>query len=104
MALGKFQNVGYVAPECNGTTLHFDQACLQIFTKKNISFWSQYEECEGCKLLQTVNLQTTGSFVVKTFSPLKYLVRSDYGEICNGKHNTVIAKCFVQILFSKIPV
>ncbi|KAJ0171377.1 hypothetical protein K1T71_012927 [Dendrolimus kikuchii] len=86
MALANFQNVGYIVPECNGTTLHFDQACLQIFTKKNITFWSQYEECEGCKLLQTVHLDKTDSIVVKTFSRLQYLVKSEYGEICNGNY------------------
>lgn len=85
MAIGNFQNVG--VRDCNNTTLHFDQACLQIVTQKSVYFWSQYEECDGCMLLNTKNLTKTDSFVVKTLSPLLYSVRNDNGEICNTKYH-----------------
>ncbi|XP_041974872.1 heparan-alpha-glucosaminide N-acetyltransferase-like [Aricia agestis] len=81
-----FQNVGSFIRGCNGTTLRHDQACLEIVTNEEISFWSQYEECEDCMLLETKKLSTTGSLVLETFSPLRYEVRNADGQICNGTY------------------
>ncbi|CAK1590934.1 unnamed protein product [Parnassius mnemosyne] len=81
-----FENVGYFLRTCNGTKLRYDQACLQISTTEKISFWSQYEECEDCILLKTADLYDNGVVVVETFSPLRYSVRNDRGQICNGTY------------------
>ncbi|XP_073962435.1 heparan-alpha-glucosaminide N-acetyltransferase-like [Choristoneura fumiferana] len=86
MSLGKFENVGAFIRSCNGTTLRYDQACLQIITSEEISFWSQYEECEGCKLLKTVELPISGGIVLETLSPLRYAVKNGNGQICNGTY------------------
>lgn len=85
MSLGKFENVGAFIRSCNGTTLRYDQACLQIITTEKISFWSQYEECEGCKLLKTAELPISGAIVLETLSPLRFAVQNGNGQICNGK-------------------
>ncbi|KAL4703821.1 hypothetical protein ACJJTC_019480 [Scirpophaga incertulas] len=84
MSYINFENVGAFLRKCNGTTLRYDQACLEILTKEKISFWSQYEECEGCMLLETANLPATGSVILDTLSPVEYAIRNGNGEICNG--------------------
>ncbi|XP_045762205.1 heparan-alpha-glucosaminide N-acetyltransferase-like [Maniola jurtina] len=84
--LGNFENVGAFIRNCNGTKLKYDQACLEITTNENITFWSQYVECEDCMLLPTKNLPTSGAVVIETFSPLRYAIRNSSGEICNGTY------------------
>ncbi|XP_038218278.1 heparan-alpha-glucosaminide N-acetyltransferase-like [Zerene cesonia] len=84
--LGQFENIGAFIRHCNGTKLRYDQACLEIITDENISFWSQYEECEDCMLLETVKLPKTGAVVLDTTSPLRYAIRNGVGEICNGTY------------------
>ncbi|XP_030034181.2 heparan-alpha-glucosaminide N-acetyltransferase [Manduca sexta] len=86
MAYSSFQNVGSFVRECNNAKLRYDQACLQIITNEDISFWSQYEECEGCMLLETARFGSTDAVVVSTTSPLKYSIRNGFGEICNGMY------------------
>lgn len=80
-----FQNVGSFSRECNGTTLHYDQACLQIIAEEEITFLSQYDECEGCILLETKYPPISDEYVLGTLSPLHYAVRNGKGQICNGK-------------------
>ncbi|XP_013137858.1 PREDICTED: heparan-alpha-glucosaminide N-acetyltransferase-like [Papilio polytes] len=86
MGLSYFENVGYFLRNCNGKTLRYDQACLQIITNEQLSFWSQYEECEDCILLKTADLNHTGDVVIETFSPLRYLVQNEQGRSCNGTY------------------
>lgn len=82
-----FQNVGSSIRECNSTTLRHDRACLQIITNDPVTFWSQYEECEGCILLNTANLLSTGEIELQTLSPLQYVVQNSTGHnICNGTY------------------
>lgn len=84
MGLSSFTNIGYSFKNCNGIKLRYDQACLEILTDNKISFWSQYEECEDCIMLKRVDLYKPEEIVIETFSPLRYSLRSDQGEICNG--------------------
>lgn len=84
MSFGSFENVGAFIRECNGKKLRYDQACLQIITDQELSFLSQYEECEGCILLETAKISKTSDIVLKTASPLRYAVRNGHGEICSG--------------------
>lgn len=93
MGLSYFENVGYFLRNCNGKTLRYDQACLQIITGEQISFWSQYEECEDCILLKTAELNQTGDIVIETFSPLRYLVQNEQGRSCNGMSIHVLCFC-----------
>ncbi|XP_013182542.1 PREDICTED: heparan-alpha-glucosaminide N-acetyltransferase-like [Papilio xuthus] len=86
MGLSYFENVGYFLRNCNGKTLRYDQACLQIVTNEQISFWSQYEECEDCILLKTADFNQTGDVVIETFSPLRYVVQNEQGRSCNGTY------------------
>ncbi|CAF4859348.1 unnamed protein product [Pieris macdunnoughi] len=82
--LGQFNNVG--VRDCNGTKLRYDQACLEIITDGPIAFWSQYEECEDCMLLETANLKKSGPVVLETISPVRFAIRSADNEICNGTY------------------
>lgn len=84
MSFGSFENVGSFIRDCNGTALRYDQACLQIITEKEVSFWSQFEECEGCILLERPKIPETRSLILETGGPIKYAVRNDDGEICHG--------------------
>ena len=84
MSFGSFENVGSIIRDCNGTTLRYDQACLQIVTDQPVSFWSQYEECEGCILLETAHIPETRALILDTGSPIKYAVRNGNGEVCSG--------------------
>ncbi|CAH0717685.1 unnamed protein product, partial [Brenthis ino] len=84
--LGNFENVGAFTPHCNGTRLRYDQACLEIITNETVSFWSQYQECEDCMLLETVKIQSTRGIVLDTISPLRYAIKNGNGEICNGTY------------------
>ncbi|CAH0760197.1 unnamed protein product [Diatraea saccharalis] len=86
MSFVKFENVGAFVRDCNGTTLQYDKACLEIGTNETISFWSQYEECEGCVLLETKRLSSTGAIVLSTLSPVRYAIRNGNGQICNGTY------------------
>ncbi|KAH9636318.1 hypothetical protein HF086_003285 [Spodoptera exigua] len=86
MPFDSFENVGSFVRDCNGSRLRFDQACLQLITNEDVSFWSQYEECEGCVLLGTANISATHSLVLGTGSPLNYEVRNGNGLICNGTY------------------
>lgn len=89
MSFGSFENVGSFIRDCNGSKLRYDQACLQIITNTDVSFWSQYEECEGCILLGTANISDTRSLVLGTGSPLNYKVTNGNGVICNGKYSSI---------------
>lgn len=80
-----FQNVGSFIRDCNDTTLRYDRACLQIITDVPVTFWSQYEECEGCILLETSKLTATDEVVLQTLSPLRYAIKNATHQICNGK-------------------
>ncbi|XP_045513819.1 heparan-alpha-glucosaminide N-acetyltransferase-like [Pieris brassicae] len=82
--LGQFNNVG--VRNCNGTKLRYDQACLEIITDGPVTFWSQYEECEDCMLLETANLKKSGPVVLETISPIRYAIQSEDNEICNGTY------------------
>ncbi|KAL0861306.1 hypothetical protein ABMA27_008865 [Loxostege sticticalis] len=86
MTFIKFENVGAFIRHCNGTTLRYDQACLEIDTAEPITFWSQDEECEGCVLLKTARLPSTGSIVLSTLRPTRYAIRNGTAEICNGTY------------------
>ncbi|CAG9570896.1 unnamed protein product [Danaus chrysippus] len=85
--LGNFKNVGAFVRDCNGTTLKYDQACLEIITNEKITFWSQYEVCEDCMLLETKKLSSTGAVVIETESPLRYAIKNGNGLICNGTYH-----------------
>ncbi|XP_060807203.1 heparan-alpha-glucosaminide N-acetyltransferase [Amyelois transitella] len=80
------QNIGAFIRKCNGTTLRYDQACLELITDEKVRFYSQYDECEGCKLLETITLPSTGAVVLGTTSPLHYAIKNDNGQICNGTY------------------
>lgn len=84
MSFGSFENVGSFIRDCNGTTLRYDQACLQIITDRKVSFWSQFEECEDCILLERAKIPETRALILETGSPIKYSVRKDDVEICHG--------------------
>ncbi|XP_049880375.1 heparan-alpha-glucosaminide N-acetyltransferase-like [Pectinophora gossypiella] len=86
MSLGKFENVGAFVRDCRNGTLLYDEACLEVITSETVTFWSQYEECEGCKLVLTKTLETTGEIVLKTLSPVHYAVKNGNGQICNGTY------------------
>lgn len=96
MSFIKFENVGAFIRHCNGTTLRYDQACLEIDTAEPITFWSQDEECEGCVLLKTARLPSTGSIVLSTLRPTRYAIRNGTAEICNGKYFILVINflCF----------
>ncbi|KAM3961405.1 heparan-alpha-glucosaminide N-acetyltransferase [Aphomia sociella] len=81
-----FENIGAFIRDCNGTKLRYDQACLELITNEKISFWSQSEECQGCVLLETAKLPTTGAVVVHTLGPLQYAIKNGQGIICNGTY------------------
>lgn len=82
--LGNYQNVGAFIRACDGTTLQYDQACLEIHTTEEVTFWRQYEECQNCELLPAATLNTTGETVLKTLSPVRYALRKGSDQICNG--------------------
>ncbi|XP_050671269.1 heparan-alpha-glucosaminide N-acetyltransferase-like [Leptidea sinapis] len=84
--LGQFENVGAFIRNCSAKTLRYDQACLELITDEPITFWSQYEECENCMLLETAKLSKTGNIILETISPLHYAIKSGNGEICNGTY------------------
>ncbi|XP_063629468.1 heparan-alpha-glucosaminide N-acetyltransferase-like [Cydia splendana] len=86
MTLGQFENVGAFIRSCNGTTLRYDQACLEIITTEPISFMSQYEECQDCMLLPTEPLANSSSYLLKTLSPVRYAIENGHGQICNGSY------------------
>lgn len=79
-----FKNVGAFIRDCNGTTLHFDQACLEVHTTDEITLWSQNLECQDCVLLETAKFQSSGAVVLDTLSPLRYAVKNSTDQICNG--------------------
>ncbi|XP_026750425.1 heparan-alpha-glucosaminide N-acetyltransferase-like [Galleria mellonella] len=81
-----FANVGSLIRNCSGTSLRYEQACLELVTNEKISFWSQSEECQGCVLLETFKLPATGAVVVQTLNPLRYAIKNDHGVICNGTY------------------
>ncbi|XP_059055711.1 heparan-alpha-glucosaminide N-acetyltransferase-like [Achroia grisella] len=81
-----FENVGALIRDCNGTKLRHDQACLELITNEKISFWSQSEECQGCILLETHKLPSTGAVVLQTLSRLRYAIKNELGVICNGSY------------------
>lgn len=85
MSVSYFQNMGSFIRDCNGTTLRYDQACLQIIAEEKISFLSQYDECEGCILQETAKPLGADAYVLSTLSPLHYAVRNENGQICNGE-------------------
>lgn len=87
MSFGSFENVGSFIRDCGNKKLKYDEACLQVITDRPISFWSQYEECEGCILLQRANITSSHNFVIDTISPLRYTVKKDdNAEICSGEY------------------
>lgn len=92
--VGNFENIGSFIRNCNGIKLKYDQACLEIVTNETISFWSQYEECEDCMLLETEKIPFTKAIVLNTISPLHYAIRNRNGQICNGMYS------FIKILVS----
>lgn len=102
MSTSYFQNVGSFIRDCNGTTLHYDQACLEIIAHGKISFWSQYEECEGCILQETKKKAGTDAYVLDTLSPVHYEVHNETGPICNGKfvmHDVLFTRTQVFLSF-----
>lgn len=84
--VGNFENIGSFIRNCNGIKLKYDQACLEIVTNETVSFWSQYEECEDCMLLETEKIPFTKAIVLNTISPLRYAIRNRNGQICNGMY------------------
>ncbi|XP_047540046.1 heparan-alpha-glucosaminide N-acetyltransferase-like [Vanessa atalanta] len=84
--LGNFENVGSFIRNCNGTTLKYDQACLEIKTNESVTFWSQYEECEDCMLLETARIPTSRAVILNTVSPLRYAIKNGNGVICSGTY------------------
>lgn len=91
MSFGSFENVGSFIRDCGNKKLKYDEACLQVITDRPISFWSQYEECEGCILLQRANITSSHNFVIDTISPLRYTVKKDdNAEICSGQYENII--------------
>ncbi|GBP55981.1 Heparan-alpha-glucosaminide N-acetyltransferase [Eumeta japonica] len=73
--------------ECATTTLRYDEACLHLLTNTPISFWSQYTECEGCVLQETVKAEVDKDIVIRTLWPLQYEIRDhDGSRICNGTY------------------
>lgn len=84
--LRQFENVGAIRRDCDNVILRYDQACLQIITNESVTFWSQYEECEDCMLLETAKIPSTRRIVLETLSPLRYAIKNGNGEICNGTY------------------
>ncbi|XP_037874035.1 heparan-alpha-glucosaminide N-acetyltransferase [Bombyx mori] len=81
-----FQNVGSFIRECNGTTLRYDQACLSILTDEEVTLWSQYAECDGCKLLPTATFPKSDPIIVRTSDTLLYALKNSSGIICKGSY------------------
>lgn len=94
MVIEQFQNVGALARDCNDTRLRYDEACLTVISEEPVSFWSQYVDCEGCKLLEIAKIVSRSEIKLKTTSAVKYAITTSRGEICNGK--------FVYIHFSSL--
>lgn len=93
----QFRNIGSSERDCNNSTLHYDEACLKVVTDKEITFWSQYEECQGCRLLETTSVYREQEIKIKTFSALRYSIRDLNGQICNGIYKLI--KHFHSIFF-----
>lgn len=94
--LRQFENVGAIRRDCDNIILRYDQACLQIITNESVTFWSQYEECEDCMLLETAKLPSTRRIVLETLSPLRYAIKNGNGEICNGTQFTQFFLCLLS--------
>lgn len=86
MSFGSFENIGSHIRDCDGKKLKYDQACLQINATSLVEFWSQSEECEGCVLLKTATVTDSSLVILDTRSPIRYAVKNDSGEICNGTY------------------
>lgn len=89
MPLGQFENVGVFLRDCNGTKLQYDRACLEVITSEQVTFWSQYEECQDCMLLEKKTFDSSASLVFRTLSPVHYSVtkfKDGKGPICNGTY------------------
>ncbi|CAH2097531.1 unnamed protein product [Euphydryas editha] len=84
--IGNFENIGSFIRNCNGMKLKYDQACLEIITNETVTFWSQYEECEDCMLLETEKIPFTKAIILDTISPLRYAIKNRNGQICNGTY------------------
>lgn len=89
MPLGQFANIGVFNRDCNGAKLRFDRACLEVITNDTVTFWSQYEECQDCVLLDRKTFSSSGALVFRTLSPVQYSVtkfKDGKGPICNGAY------------------
>lgn len=107
MPLGQFENVGVFMRDCHGVTLRYDRACLEVVTNEEVTFWSQYDECQDCMLLDTKTFGSSGALVLRTLSPVHYSVtkfKDGKGPICNGMFIItfvifiVYCLCFARIL------
>lgn len=101
MPLGQFENVGVFMRDCHGVTLKYDRACLEVITSEEVTFWSQYEECQDCMLLNTKTFSTSGALVLRTLSPVHYSVtkfKDGKGPICNGTYVLRFVTCIVYCL------
>lgn len=98
MPLGQFENVGVFMRDCYGEKLQYDRACLEVITNEEVTFWSQYDECQDCKLLSTKTFNTNVSLVLRTLSPVHYSVtkfKDGKGPICNG---TCVLRILLRLL------
>lgn len=102
MSHKNFQNVGSFIRDCYGVDLRYDEACVQIISDTEISFWSQYDECEGCKLLPTEKTKGSDAYVFKTLSPVHYAIRNETAEICNGKWSNRDVLTYLHTIYCEL--
>lgn len=86
MLIGNFQNIGSFVRSCGNSTLGFDEACLRLISNEKVKFLSQYEECEGCRLLETATVDGLTQITLKTFSKVRFELQNGEGQICNGSY------------------
>ncbi|KAI5639277.1 heparan-alpha-glucosaminide N-acetyltransferase [Phthorimaea operculella] len=71
---------------CEETSLQYDQACLEVIASEFVTFWSNFEQCEGCRLLETAYVARSRALVVGTTSALRYALKNGTQQICNGTY------------------